>query len=119
VSEGLYLVFSQPPADLPPGEYERWYAQHLRENLQVDGFRGGRRFALDHTVNAAESEAGFSHLAQYECTAEIAQLRAALDRRRESGEIVLPPWFGDITFSSWYCRPLEERVGSPIPSGKP
>lgn len=113
MSEGLYLVFSQPPAGLPAGEYERWYAEHLRENLEVEGFRGGRRFALEHTVAAGEPGAGFSHLAQYECSAEIAELRTALDRRRESGEIVLPPWFGEIRFSSWYCRPLEERVEGP------
>lgn len=113
MSEGLYLVFSRPPAAVAAAEYDRWYAEHLRENIEVPGFRAGRRFGLEHTVGGADPEAGFSHLAVYECDAPIAELRSALDRRREKGEIVLPEWFGQIGFSSWYCRPLEERVEAP------
>lgn len=113
MSEGLYLVFSEPPASVAPADYDRWYADHLRENIEVPGFRAGRRFAVEHTVAGADPGARFDHLAVYETEAGIAELRTALDRRREEGEIVLPDWFGEIGFSSWYCRPLEERVEAP------
>jgi hypothetical protein len=112
MSDDLYLVFSEPPADLPPAEYQRWYETHLRENLETPGFHAGRRFALDHTV--AGGEAAFSHLALYETSGSIAELRAALEKRREAGDIVLPEWFGRIRFSSWHARKLDGRVvGAP------
>jgi hypothetical protein len=113
MSEGLYLVFSRPPASVSAADYDRWYADHLRENIEVPGFRAGRRYELEHTVAGGDPDADFSRLAVYETTAGIGELRAALDRRREAGEIVLPDWFGEIGFSSWHCRPLEERVEAP------
>jgi len=113
MADDLYLVFSEPPASVPREEYDRWYAEHLRENLQTPGFHAGRRFALDHTVRQDGADQ-FSHLALYETSGSIAELRAALDRRRESGEIVLPEWFGQIRFSSWHCRGVDGPV-----SGRP
>jgi hypothetical protein len=107
----LYLVFSEPPAELAPAEYQRWYAEHLRENLETPGFDAGQRFSLQHTV--AGSGESFSHLAAYECHGDIADLRAALGRRREAGEIVLPDWISRIRFSSWHCSALEDRVVAP------
>ena len=67
-----------------------------------------QRFSLQHTVAGTGEQ--FSHLAAYETRGSIEELRAALDRRREQGEIVLPDWFGQITFSSWHARELEDRV---------
>lgn len=107
----LYLVFSQPPSDVSDTEYQRWYAEHLRENLQTPGFDAGSRYALTHTV--AGTEESFSHLAAYETHGDIAQLRANLSARRELGEIVLPDWFSRIKFSSWHCSVVEDRVEGP------
>jgi hypothetical protein len=106
----LYLVFSQPPASVSDAEYQRWYHDHLRENLETDGFDAGQRFALEHTV--AGSDEALSHLAVYETRGSIDELRAALDARRRAGEIVLPSWFRDIRFSSWHATELEDRVSS-------
>ena len=107
----LYLVFSEPPADLPDTVYQRWYAEHLRENLETPGFDAGQRFAPSHTV--AGTNERFSHLAAYECHGDIADLRRNLAARRNSGAIVLPDWFDQIRFSSWHCTALEERVVAP------
>jgi hypothetical protein len=106
----LYLVFSQPPPSVSASEYQRWYHDHLRENLETEGFDAGQRFALQHTV--AGTDEALSHLAVYETRGSIDELRAALDTRRRAGEIVLPDWFGDIRFSSWHATELEERVVS-------
>ncbi len=108
MSDDLYLVFSQPPAGVSAADYQRWYDAHLRENLETPGFDAGRRYEIEHTV--ADGESGLSHLAVYETTGSIGELRAALDKRREVGDIVLPEWFGQIRFSSWHARPLDGRV---------
>ena len=34
MSSNLYLVFSEPPADVPAETYERWYHHHAEENLR-------------------------------------------------------------------------------------
>jgi hypothetical protein len=107
----LYLVFSQPPNDVSDAEYQRWYAEHLRENLETPGFDAGSRYALSHTVTGTEET--FSHLAAYETHGDIAQLRGNLSARRELGEIVLPDWFSRIKFSSWHCSVVEDRVEGP------
>jgi hypothetical protein len=113
MSEGLYLVFSQPPASITAAEYDRWYADHLRENLEAPGFRAGRRFAPQPTGVGPQPDAPFSHLAVYETGAPLDELRAGLNRRIDTGAVILPEWFGEIGFGSWYCSPLEERVEAP------
>ena len=36
--------------------------------------------------------------------------RDDLDRRIEQGQIQLPEWFGEITFQSWDCSPVSDRI---------
>ncbi len=105
--ENLYLVFSKPPETVSAADYDRWYAEHVRENIRSPGFLSARRYALE--PSQAERVA-FSHLALYEYEGETSRWRADLTRRIETGEIVLPDWFGGIQFSSWSCRPIEGPV---------
>ncbi|HEY4096177.1 MAG TPA: hypothetical protein VGM33_11720 [Baekduia sp.] len=104
----LYLVFSERPASVSAEDYDRWYREHLSENLGAPGFDAGQRFALQHMV--AQDRDSFHHLAVYETTGTMEELRAGLDRRITSGEVVLPDWFKDIRFSSWRATSLDERV---------
>lgn len=113
MSDGLYLVFSKPPASIAAADYDRWYHDHLRENLGAPGFTAGRRFAPEPTGVGADPNAGFSHLAVYETAGPLEDLQAGLKGRIDSGAVVLPEWFGEIGFGSWYCRPLEERIEAP------
>src|ERR1700760_3871659 len=106
----LYLVFSQPPESISQDEYQSWYHDHLRENLEAPGFNAGARFALDHTV--AGTKESFSHLAVYETAGSMDDLRKGLNERLETGAVVLPPWFKDIRFSSWHATVIDERVES-------
>ena len=106
----LYLVFSQPPEEIPAEDYQRWYAQHIRDNLRTPGFDAATRYSLAHTVPG--SPESFSHLAAYECRGDIEQLRANLHERTREGDIPLPEWFPAIRFSSWHCRVIEPRVAS-------
>jgi hypothetical protein len=103
----LYLVFSAPPTSVSAEEYDRWYHDHLRENLEAPGFVAGQRFRLTPSVG---NEAPHSHLALYEFEGDIARWRTNLDDRIAAGEIVLPEFFPRIRFGSWECTPVDDRV---------
>jgi hypothetical protein len=106
----LYLVFSAAPAGVAPDEYDRWYHRHVRENIEVEGFRAARRYAAQPVRSTGEG--GPSHLALYEYEGDIMALRRALSERLERREIVLPEWFDRIPFASWDCAAIEPRVTS-------
>jgi len=108
VSENLYLVFSKPPDSVSPEEYDRWYDHHVRENIVSPGFLSARRFRLEPT--RADEPVRYVHLALYEYEGEMSVWRTDLTRRIESGDVVLPEWFGGITFSSWDCHPIGGRI---------
>ena len=106
----LYLVFSGPPEGVSAEKYDRWYHDHIRENLEAPGFVAGQRFRLEPSVG---KEAPHSHLALYEFEGDIARWRTDLDERISSGAIVLPEFFPRIRFGSWECTPIDERVVVP------
>jgi tRNA A37 threonylcarbamoyladenosine biosynthesis protein TsaE len=106
-SRNLYLVFSRPPDGVSDDEYQRWYDLHARENIQSPGFVSTRRYAI--TPSRGDDKA-LSHLALYEYEGEQRVWREDLDRRILEGRIDLPEWFGEITFQSWDCAPLSDRI---------
>lgn len=121
MSEGVYLVFSDPPPGVSQEDYRAWYEEHVAENIEAAGFVSGRRFGLHHAADrpgASDAQpgdaGGFSHLAVYETNAPLDDLRVALEARIASGAVVLPEWFSEIRFSSWYCTPLGDRQ---VPGG--
>jgi hypothetical protein len=107
MAPNLYLVLSKPPDGLPPEEYHRWYDLHVRENIVSPGFLGARRYALEPSQ---EERVVHRHLALYEYEGDMSTWRTDLTRRIDSGEIVLPEWFPEITFSSWAATPLSDRI---------
>jgi hypothetical protein len=109
----MYLVFSAPPAGVPPEEYDRWYHHHIRENLAAPGFVAGQRFAVRPAVAKDGPPAPHTHLALYEFEGELARWRTNLETRIGSGDIVLPEFFPQIRFGSWECTPIDERVVVP------
>jgi len=121
----LYLVFSGPPDGVSAEEYERWYHQHVRENILVPGFSAGQRFAIAQTMSGSRVASGtfdsdvgernepapFTHLALYEYDGRtIDELRHDLFARIESGETILPEWFDRVHFMTWDCKAIEDRV---------
>jgi hypothetical protein len=107
VAPNLYLVFSQPPARLSPADYDRWYHDHVRENIESPGFLSGRRYALEP---GRPDTGGFSHLALYEYEGDYEPIGRDLRERIGRGDIVLPDWFGEIGFGAWKCVPIDERA---------
>lgn len=108
MSDNLYLVLSKPPEGLAAGEYDRWYDLHVRENIVSPGFVSAQRYALDPVRD--DEPVNHSHLALYEYAGDMSIWRTDLTRRIETGDVVLPDWFKGITFSSWSCRPLSDRI---------
>jgi hypothetical protein len=123
MEDNLYAVFSKPPADLPFDEFEAWYEQHAHENIQTPHFVSVQRYRVSPTVIASgvgprktdvdPSAVIYRYLAAYRFRGDIADVRADLASRVEGGDIVLPPWFSQVAFSSWSCEP----VGGPITRG--
>lgn len=108
MNDHLYLVLSQRPDSVSEADYDAWYAQHVRENLEAPGFHAARRYRIDSVRGSAG--AGYHHLAAYAYDGDIHAMRRELAARSQSGAIVLPPWFDDITFQSWDCTALEDRI---------
>jgi hypothetical protein len=102
VATNLYLVFSKPPEEISAHAYDEWYERHAAENIESPGFLNARRFALTPAVG---TPGAFTHLAVYEYEGEMERWRVDLNRRIESGDIVLPDWFKRIDFGSWDCSP--------------
>jgi hypothetical protein len=107
----LYLVLSSPPEGVSAAEYDRWYHDHVRENIAQPGFHGARRYAVEPTRGDGLPQ--HTHLAVYEYDGDTRAMGERLDRRIEEGEIVLPPWFGGIRFQSMAASAIEERVEAP------
>jgi hypothetical protein len=107
MAKKLYLVFSRRPERVSEEEYLRWYEDHARENIESPGFVSTQRYAV---TPARDNATELTHLALYEYEGDSADWREDLNRRIEAGEIVLPEWFGEITFESWDCTALTERI---------
>ena len=110
MSKSLYLVFSKPPESVTSEEYDRWYHDHVRENIETKGFLSAERYGLKAGRPAG---ADFQHLAVYEYSGDYQALREDLERRIEAGKIVLPEWFPQIQFGSWECEAIDERAEAP------
>ena len=108
--DNLFLVFSKPPDSVPPATFHSWYDAHIRENILSPGFRAARRFAVETIPDRGDISFPYSHLAVYEFDGEWSELRASLDERIQTGEIVLPSWHDDVRFANWNCAALSERV---------
>ena len=107
MADNRYLVFSKPPDRVSASEYDRWYDLHVRENIVSPGFLSASRFSVSP---ATGTPGPFTHLALYEYEGDMQTWRTDLTARIESREIVLPEWFGEITFGSWDCLPLSDRI---------
>jgi hypothetical protein len=118
----LHLVFSEPPPDVTDDEYNAWYDAHVQEILAVEGWEAATRFTVAAVVGA-ETGPRYRYLSLYElsCSPEtaVANLEAAnmgsadsyVDKKEvDEGALPLPPWFTGVTFGSWNCAQVGERI---------
>jgi hypothetical protein len=118
----VHLVFSDPPRGVAASEYDRWYDEHVREILAVDGWVSVTRFRIDAVVGA-DASGGYRYLACYELDRPpdeaVANLVASgmgdadsYQSRPDHDALPVPPWFADVRFSSWNCTRIDPRSSS-------
>lgn len=108
----LFLVLSILPATVDEETYGAWYERHLAEILETPGFVAARRYWLE-PASPERPGAEPRHLALY-LLDEPDTPMAALDARIAAGELELPDWFGEIRFTAYGGRPLEDaELGFP------
>jgi hypothetical protein len=105
----VYLVFSEKPEHISDADYHAWYAHHAQENVESTGFVNAQRYRV-REVAAGEPTGPELHLARYEFEPPMSTWRTDLNGRIERGEVVLPEWFGEITFRSWTCTPVGDLL---------
>lgn len=105
MTNNLYLVFSQKPSWVSGEDYHQWYAEHAQENIESAGFQSAQRYIVREVQNG-RAVGGEQHLCAYEYEGDMATWRADLNRRIQSGEVVLRDWHHDIAFRSWTCEPV-------------
>jgi hypothetical protein len=100
-------VLSVPPAATAWDEYSAWYDTHVAEILRTPGFLAARRYRLG-PASPERPPVEHGHLAVYLMDRPSAEPLADLGRRMRAGEMTIPDWFGEIRFSSFDGRPLED-----------
>jgi len=109
-AEQLYLVFSAPPAGVSAEAYDAWYHDHARENVEIGELAAAHRWdAIASRIDPLLPPHA-SHVASYELTAGKDTMNRLLNAAIADGRIVLPEWFGGITFGSAQITALTERV---------
>jgi hypothetical protein len=125
LSENLHIVFSRPPAGVSDEDFNRWYDAHLPEILSVPGFVSARRFRLEPVVEDATAPVPFRYLALYEVEGDpktvIAEMeKLGLGSKDSYAELKgvdssgpdLPDWWDGVSFASWNCVSVGNRVDS-------
>ena len=109
MSNNLYLVFSQRPDWIGRDEYHEWYAKHAQENIESAGFQTAQRYVVREVQNGRPVGAE-QHLCVYDFEGDMQTWRTDLNRRIQSGDVVLKDWHHDIAFRSWNCEPVGDLL---------
>ncbi|HEY2653974.1 MAG TPA: hypothetical protein VGI50_18775 [Solirubrobacteraceae bacterium] len=107
MQDGVYFVFTLPPAELSDDEFSAWYDTHVSEVLEIPGFRAARRYWLAQAALNRPSIV-FRHLGAYVLDGASAEPVAELGRRFAGGEMTTAPWFEDVRVEAFVGRALED-----------
>jgi hypothetical protein len=113
----MFLALSSPPAGVDAQTYDDWYALHLTENSSVAGIDRCWRFAMKPGGGNAPTADPLTHLALYELLEPMPAVFEQLHALRETGQMVLPPWFSQIDFGSVVVSARSAEVTSPALTG--
>jgi hypothetical protein len=106
----VHFVLSLPPASVAEEDYSSWYETHVAEILETPGFVAARRYWLG-PASPERPPVEYRHAAVYVMDRPSEEPLA--DLRRRLGEMTIPDWFGDIRFTSFDGRPLEDEELDP------
>jgi hypothetical protein len=121
----VYLVFGQPPEGVSDEDFNEWYDAHLPEILSIPGFESAQRYRLDPVVVSSEPAAPYRYIAVFELEGDPGVIMEAMEsmglrsrdsyvefKQDETGGPELPEWWDRVTFASWMCLSVGERVES-------
>jgi hypothetical protein len=111
-ADSLYLVFSAPPEGISTAEFEAWYHEHVRENVEIGELAAAHRWKALASLVDPLLPPHATHVATYELTAGKDTMNRLLDTAIAEGRIVLPDWFPGITFGSAQITALTDRLSA-------
>jgi hypothetical protein len=106
----LYLVFSAPPEGVSRNEFDSWYHDHVRENVEIGQLAAAHRWDAVASLVDPLLPPHATHVATYELTEGKDVMNRLLDTAIAEGRIVLPDWFRGITFGSAQITALTDRL---------
>jgi len=109
-AEQLYLVFGRPPAEVSDEQFDAWYIQHVRENVEIGQMASAHRWDVTASLVDPVTPPHATHVATYELTAGKDVMNGLLNAAIADGRIVLPDWFPGITFASAQITALTPRL---------
>ena len=126
MAQNLQIVFSRIPPEVDEHDFNAWYDAHLGEILSIPGFVSAQRYRLEPVVVDDGEPVSYRYLSVYEIEGDPAQLLIEMeklsygtqdsyrDRKAvdDSGP-ELPGWWDKVTFASWNCIAIGERVTNP------
>jgi hypothetical protein len=123
VAQNLQIVFSRIADRVDDDEFNAWYDAHLGEILSIPGFVSAQRYRLEPVVADAGEPVTYRYLSVYEIEGDPDELLAQMKQaslgtrdsyreRKEAGDTgpELPPWWDDVTFASWNCIAIGDRI---------
>lgn len=118
----LQLVFSDPGDNVTDEQFDAWYEEHLEEILSIPGFKAAQRYSVEAAIEDGHS-GPFRRLVVYEVDSDTDKLMRDMEEmklvdvdsyreRKDAGDDgpELPTWWSDVSFASWNCTPIGERV---------
>jgi hypothetical protein len=109
----VHFVFSGPPPMVSEADYGAWYHDHMRENVGLEGFTEGWRWA-NHLVRPDPAgRAAGPHLATYLMDRHWDVASKSISDARPVASAGWPDWFGLIDFSAVEAMPLGPLVTPP------
>lgn len=125
MGQNLQIVFSRIPGHVDEDEFNTWYDAHLGEILSIPGFKSAQRYRLEPVVVDDGQPVTYRYLSLYEIEGDpdelLAQMRQlslgtadSYRERKDAGDTgpELPSWWNDVTFASWNCIAIGDRITS-------
>ena len=106
MAEHVFIVMSDPLADVPFDEFDAFYDLHVREILALPGWVAAERYSLRFIHSKSGVQPPFGHCVRYEIDGDFDAAWTALRAAVEAGQLTLPEWFSRLQTAGWQGTPL-------------
>jgi len=99
-ADRLQFVFSERPESVSPVEYDEYYQEHLRENLQMESFSAGWRWRITPIHLDSSRQPPGSHLALYRMEKGWSEAGQEVSTHSARLRETWPAWFTHMRLSA-------------------